>query len=280
VSDGPSGLIVFSDLDATLLDEDTYSFEAAREALAALAAREVPLVLCSSKTRVEMERWARTLGLTSPMVAENGGAILWPRAGGYDLAARGTPRPRLIDDLDAIAREADARVRGVSSLSVEEVARLTGLAPDAARDAMAREYDEPFLMDAGDIARVAEAASRRGLKVTRGGRFCHLMGPADKGQAVVEILGTAGAWCRRPPAQVSSVALGDSANDLSMLSVVDRPIVVPRPTGIVDADLARALPHAETAPAPGAAGWNAAVLAVLGGKRLPGVAGPAGGGGL
>lgn len=265
MSDARSGLIVFSDLDATLLDEETYSFEAAREALAALAARTVPLVLCSSKTRLEMERWARTLGLTSPLVVENGGAILWPRPGGYDVRARGTPRPRLIAALEPIAREAGASVRGFSTLSVDEVARLTGLAPAAAREAMAREYDEPFLMDAGDLARVEEAAVRRGLQVTRGGRFCHLMGPADKGQAVREIL----ADCQGAGPPARSVALGDSANDLPMLSAVDRPIIVPRPTGVVDSELARALPNAERAPAPGAAGWNAAVLAVLGDRRLP-----------
>jgi mannosyl-3-phosphoglycerate phosphatase family protein len=275
VSDARSGLIVFSDLDGTLLDEETYSFEAAREALAALAAREVPLVLCSSKTRVEMERWARTLGLASPLVVENGGAVLWPRAGGYDVRARGTPRPRLIAALEAITLETGAVLRGFSALSVDEVAGLTGLPPAAAREAMAREYDEPFLVEAGDLARIAEAAVRRGLQVTRGGRFCHLMGPADKGQAVREIL----AACQGAGPPVRSAALGDSANDLPMLSAVDRPIVLPRPTGIVDAELARALPHSERAPAPGPTGWNAAVLAVLSDRRLPAVSASIEGGG-
>jgi hypothetical protein len=76
---------------------------------------------------------------------------------------------------------------------------------------------------------------------------------------------------------VTSAALGDSPNDIPMLRAVDRPIVVPRPGGVVDPGLARALPRAERAPAPGAAGWNAAVLAVLGGRRLPAVAGFEGG---
>jgi hypothetical protein len=37
--------------------------------------------------------------------------------------------------------------------------------------------------------------------------------------------------------------------------------------------MAAVLPDAEVAPAPGPAGWNAAVLAVLGGGRLPQVTG-------
>jgi hypothetical protein len=53
-----------------------------------------------------------------------------------------------------------------------------------------------------------------------------------------------------------------------MLERVDRPIVIPRSSGAIDNVLAARLPQAERAPAPGPAGWNAAVLAVLGGRRL------------
>jgi hypothetical protein len=59
------------------------------------------------------------------------------------------------------------------------------------------------------------------------------------------------------------VGLGDSANDVGMLREVHRPILVPRPDGNVDEALLAALPEAEQAPAPGPAGWNAAVLGVL-----------------
>lgn len=265
---GP-GLVVFTDLDATLLDEATYSFDPAREALAALTERHIPLVLCSSKTRAEMERWALALGTSWPLVAENGGSILWAQRGGYRAQPRGTPRSQLVSALADIAVETGSVLRGFASLSLDEVEALTGLGPAAAGEAMAREHDEPFLLEAGDVAAVAAAAERRGLRVTRGGRFHHLTGPADKGGAVGEILATYRA--DGPP--VTGVALGDAANDLSMLTAVDRPIVVPRPDGAPDAGLARSLPHAELAPAPGPEGWNAAVLAVLRGERLPSVRG-------
>jgi hypothetical protein len=69
------------------------------------------------------------------------------------------------------------------------------------------------------------------------------------------------------------VGLGDAANDLPLLLAVERPIVIPRPGGGLDPALARALPGAEQAPAPGPAGWNAAVLRLLEGGRLQTVAG-------
>jgi hypothetical protein len=60
----------------------------------------------------------------------------------------------------------------------------------------------------------------------------------------------------------------------TVLAAVDRPIVIPRPGDRIDADLASHLPAAERAPAPGPAGWNAAILAVLAGRRLPTVGEP------
>ena len=51
--------IIFSDLDGTLLDQADYSFAAAKPALGMLRTRGIPLVLCSSKTRVEIEEIRR-----------------------------------------------------------------------------------------------------------------------------------------------------------------------------------------------------------------------------
>jgi mannosyl-3-phosphoglycerate phosphatase len=266
-------LLVFTDLDGTLLDEDTYDWSAAREALAALADRRVPVVLCSSKTRAEMRPLARILGIDAPLIVENGGAVVsrtmppdarWRLDDDEWLLELGTPRPALLRALAEIAEETGAQVKGFARFSTEEVSRLTGLSAAAAALASQRQYDEPFLVEKDEIARVAAAAQRRGLRVTRGGRFHHLTGPVDKGRAVKEARALYAA--DSPPA---TLGLGDSANDLPFLAAVDRPLVIPRPGGRIDPDLAASLPAAERAPAPGPAGWNAAVLAVLRGERLP-----------
>ena len=105
--------------------------------------------------------------------------------------------------------------------------------------------------------------------MTRGGRFFHLTGDVDKGRAFRELL----ARLARPGQRIFSVGLGDSANDISLLTAVDRPIVIPRPGGRLDPELAEALPRAERAPSPGPAGWNAAASSVLEGRTLPAVGG-------
>jgi phosphoserine phosphatase len=90
---------------------------------------------------------------------------------------------------------------------------------------------------------------------------------SDKGVAVRRLLAiydAAGDGLR-------SAGLGDARSDLPLLRAVDRPILVPRPDGRLDPELASSLPDAERAPAPGAVGWNAAVLAVLAGRPLDSV---------
>lgn len=266
VAKGQRQLLVATDLDGCLLDELTYSYEAARPALHALARRRVRLVLASSKTRAEMEPLARSLGLHSPLIVENGGALVIPRGdGSYDFVARGEPRPRLVAALAEIDAETGAGLRGFFSLTPEELQRLTGLTADGARRALERDYDEPFLVqDESKAPFVAAAAERRGLRVTRGGRFYHLTGATDKGKALRELLTLFARGGRR----YVTVGLGDAANDLPMLRAVDRPIVIPRRGRELDRQLL-GLARAERAPAPGPVGWNAAVLAVLRGARLP-----------
>lgn len=271
--------LVVTDLDGTLLDEDTYDLAPARPGLDALRERRLSLVLCSSKTRAEMEPLAQELGLDAPLIVENGGAIVLrarmlpflPPGGRRDgdrlVVPLGTARSALVAALDEVAEEAGVAVRSFAVMTPGEVAERTGLGREAAARALKREWDEPFVVDPeggdGTTARLEEAARRRGLRVTRGGRFHHLTGTSDKGLAVRMVL-----QLLPHDSHGRTVGLGDAANDLPMLEAVDRPIVMPRRDGTVDAALAAALPGAERAPEPGPAGWSAAILGILGGEPL------------
>ena len=94
--------IIITDLDGTLLDSATYSFRPALPALSLIRARNIPLILCSSKTRAEMEEIRRQLNNNHPFVTENGGGIFIPHgyfpipidaveSGGYRLITLGMP---------------------------------------------------------------------------------------------------------------------------------------------------------------------------------------------
>lgn len=279
--------VVITDLDGCLLDSDTYAYDAARPALAELARSRAPLVMCSGKTWAEMDALARELGLVHPFIVENGGAIVFPQGsfdaevpgaravGSVRILALGAPRTTLVAALRELTRDTGVRVRGFADLAPEEVQGLTGLSGPAARLALQREYDEPFLVeDEHAVATLSRAAEARGLQLSHGGRFHHLMGGSDKGLAVRTLL----AAYRRAGRDLRSAGLGDAETDLPLLRAVERPIVVPRHGGGIDPALASGLPGAECAETPGPEGWNAAVLALLDGRCLPRLKDATGGG--
>jgi mannosyl-3-phosphoglycerate phosphatase len=264
-------LVIFTDLDGTLLDRETYSFEAARMALDEVRRRKVPLVLCTSKTRAEVERCRKSLDNHDPFIVENGGAAFIPRGyfpfsyphqqviAEYHAIRDALPYPSLVRALRAVRRESGARIVGFSDLSVEEVARLTGLSREGAHFAKQRECDEPFLVVGSQ--RVAEQIrkllEKKGFMCTRGGTFDHLTGHNGKGKPV-SILAE---LFQRVYGKVRTVGIGDSENDLPMLRVVDVPVLVQRPDGTHDPKVN--LPHLIRVQGIGPIGWARTVLDLL-----------------
>jgi mannosyl-3-phosphoglycerate phosphatase len=248
-------IVIFSDLDGTLLGARTYSFEAARPALERIRQLRIPLILSSSKTRAEMEAWRERLDNHDPFIVENGGAVVIPGPGGDETIVSGDPYAELVAALRAAAQESGCAVRGFHELDDREVSEISALPLDDARRARQREYDEPFEIPDGSPERVKAllaAIEAHGKRWTRGGRFYHITGDNDKGRAVRTLI-------ERYPGS-STVGIGDAWNDVPLLGAVDVPIVLPS----ADVERIRAVvPTARVASALGPAGWNAALLDLL-----------------
>lgn len=78
ISREKSLIIIFTDLDGTLLDS-RYSFRKALPAIKLIKEKNIPLILCSSKTRSEIELWRKKLNNNHPFISENGGGIFIPK---------------------------------------------------------------------------------------------------------------------------------------------------------------------------------------------------------
>jgi mannosyl-3-phosphoglycerate phosphatase len=260
--------VLFTDLDGTLLDHDTYSFAPALPALAELRRRGAAVVLCTSKTRAEILRLRAEIGLTGPFITENGAGVFVP-AGyfpqpvpgaevreGFEVLTLGAPYADLLADLHAAAAETGVPVRGFSQMSVEELAQRTGLPLEVAALSARREFVEPFAVEQGaDPAPLLAAIERRGRSWTRGGRFFHILGGSDKGQAVARLQALF-----RLEGPCRTAGLGDAENDAVFLRVTDLAVVV---RGKRSPQLASLLPNARHTELPGPSGWNQAVLELL-----------------
>ncbi len=271
----PGEVVIFTDLDGTLLDEQ-YRCDPALPLLRRLRELAVPVVLSSSKTRAEVERLRRELDNHDPFIVENGAAVLIPdgaldgpspgpccsRIDGLWQYAPGRPRGEIIALLERLRREHGFRFRGFHDLDPEQLAALTGLDRGAAALARERQGTEPLQWQDSEehLERFRELLRREGLVVVSGGRFLHVQDPAcDKGRAMRWLLRR---YARHRGRPLRAIALGDSENDRQMLEQADVAVVIPDSSGR----------HLELqrdegvilAPEPGPAGWARALADLLG----------------
>jgi mannosyl-3-phosphoglycerate phosphatase len=261
--------VIFTDLDGTLLHPKTYSFEEARAALREIVKRKIPLVLCSSKTRAEIEVWRKRLDNGHPFISENGGGVFIPGeyfpfpAGGlprseYLVTILGLPYDRIRKTFTSLREELDAHVRGFGDMDTDEVAKLTGLSREDAALAKEREFDEPFVLEQpfANTDAFLRAIEARGCHWTRG-RFHHITGENDKGKAALLLK----ELYQKQYGPVTTIGLGDSLNDLPLLRVVDYPVLVRKEDGSYDENIS--LPNLIRADGVGPLGWNRAVTRFL-----------------
>lgn len=239
----PRKLVVFTDLDSTLLDQESYSWLPATESINRLRKLKASLVMVSSKTFAEMVELHCELGFSDPFIVENGGGIalgssdivterLRMETGslptevvlGYSLIPLGGTYKELVRELNEAILEARVQVRGFSSMNAEEVSSITGLSLRKSILAKQRNFDEPFLIEGGreEIERLQKALGSRMLKIEQGGRFWHLFSHGGKGSAVSIAL----ALFKNYYGDVLSVGLGDSPNDFSFLELMDVAILL------------------------------------------------------
>jgi len=267
----PEKFVIYTDLDGTLLDHVTYSFHPALEALEQIGEKKIPLIICTSKTRPEIEFYRKLLGNKEPFISENGGGIFIPdgyfsrdfeydkEIKGYKVIELGTQEPVLDQVLKEISGETGIEIRSFRDMSAGEISEHTGLDEYTAELSRVRDYSEPYLVngDESDAATIARNINLKGYRHTKGGRFHHILGENDKGKAV-NILSD---MYSREIGEIKTVGLGDSLNDLPMLEAVDIPVLVEKQGGVYEKDIS--LQNLIYADGVGPLGWNSEILKIL-----------------
>lgn len=262
-------MLVFTDLDGSLLNHDDYSFSDAKCALKLIRKNSIPLIFCSSKTRMEIESLQKAAGIRAPFVVENGSAIYIPKdyeinvgddardIGEYRLIMLGVNYMVIRSFISGISK--DYRLKGFGDMSAAEIAELSGLSLEEAGMAKMREFTEPFIIgNRKMLPALRESANLHGIAITEGGRFYHFIGDgSSKGLAVGRLRNI---FSRNNMREMKTIGLGDSLNDFSMLSCVDIPVLIPHPDGTyADIDL----PGMIRARHPGSRGWNDAIISIV-----------------
>ena len=278
-------LIIFTDLDGTLLDYSNYSFEKALPALRILRQKGIPLIVCSSKTRNEVEYYRKKLDNSHPFISENGGGIFIPK-GYFNFEVQDSYNPpsppfgkggmvefseendyhviRLgakYSDLRKAVKELQQEgfdIRGFGDMTTKELMRIANMSHDEAKMAKERDFDEPFIYKGAGykLPSLLKSINAKGFRFTQG-RFYHILGSSNKG-VVVSILTD---LYKNQFKKIRTIAIGDSPNDIPMLERVDYPVIVQKYDGSYDSQIN--IPKLIKAEGIGPGGWNRVVLNLI-----------------
>jgi mannosyl-3-phosphoglycerate phosphatase len=246
-------LLVFTDLDGTLLDHNTYDWTPALSALAAVKQIGGGVILASSKTAAEMVGLRREMGLNDwPAIVENGAGML------VTEDAPETDYARIRACLDSLPTDLRSQFTGFGDLSETELVTSTGLTRQTAGWAKERRYSEPGLWRGSDAGRAEfeRALLQYGITARAGGRFLTLSFGHLKSDRMIAIKD------QYQPAV--TIALGDAPNDIEMLEVADFGVIIANPDHTPLPPLqGEAEGRITRTKEPGPTGWNTAVHALL-----------------
>ncbi|MBL7784016.1 MAG: HAD-IIB family hydrolase [Saprospiraceae bacterium] len=225
-------LVLFTDLDGTLIDHHTYSHRQAEQALFEINRRHIPLVFCSSKTFSEQVYLQQQIGVHAPFIIENGSAIVIPKGYFPPEVMPVLQRYAVTEQYEVFAlAHADANVlhevlrqfsgvRGFSDVSDSELSLYTGLHGEALQRARDRWFTETIVEtpDGMDTSAFLKALASSGFTASQGGRFRTIQSAlTDKGVAMRHLISI----FRQTLSSPIFAAIGDSPNDAPMLNSAD-----------------------------------------------------------
>lgn len=245
-------VLVFSDLDGTLLDHESYSWALASAALDRLRDMGCGVVLATSKTAAEVADLRADIGFPHwPSIVENGGGLLLTDETPQDT---GPIYKRLREGL----RRLPPGFVGFGDMSLSEISERTGLTERGARLARMRRFSEPGIWTGADtdLDGFIAAAEAVGFRIQRGGRFLSVSFGGTKADCMRELI--------EKYSPRISIALGDAPNDIQMLEHADYGVIVANPAGsamprLSGEEMGRIRRTIRTGPE----GWSDAVLEIL-----------------
>ncbi|MAH72644.1 MAG: hypothetical protein CBC09_01190 [Cellvibrionales bacterium TMED49] len=235
--------LIFTDLDGSLLDHNSYSSDPALILLKELEISALPVIAVTSKTASEVIPLRKNLVNIHPFVIENGAAIYIPKK--YFSKNLVIKNSDIVDEYIRIS-EAPSRdhwrkilhkfdhcyrneFRSFSDIFNRDgaagICEVTGLSLQSAKNANTREYTEPLIWEGTEERKIQFIQELRkvGANPLQGGRFLTIGGAFDKGSALKRISSFYESVLELP---ITSLAVGDSANDVSMLDSADWALLI------------------------------------------------------
>ena len=219
-----SKIIIFTDLDGTLLHSETFEFDKIKQYIYNLLSKNISLIPNSSKTKSEILNFSRELKEELPFIVENGAAI-------YKMNLINSDFPEKIilsRDKDEILniffektpKELISKCEFVLKLKKKEQLKIFGLHEEQLKYASNREFSVPLIFkgNKAEKNKLFRLVYNMGLTMQEGGRIINLSDKVSKSFAMKKVKRI---FEKTEKQKLKIIGVGDNFNDLDMLKNSD-----------------------------------------------------------
>ena len=221
-------VLIFTDLDGSLLHRDTFKFEKIKDYLKQLISNGIFIIPNTSKTDKEILEFNYNLGLSLPYICENGAAIY-----GLDLLNEDLPKELILsrgkEDVlnlfkNTVPIDLQNKCKWLSEMNTKNQSLIFGLKDEKLRMALDRKYTVPliFIGTKNEKNELSKLIKKEGLHLQQGGRVINLTDRTNKAKALQVFV----RFYKKYQKSVKTIAVGDNYNDLDMLKKSDFPCLV------------------------------------------------------
>ena len=221
-------VLIFTDLDGSLLHRDTFKFDNILNYLKDLTSNGVIIIPNSSKTEVEILKFNKELGINLPYISENGSVV-----NGLNEINSNLPEKIILsrdkeEILKSFKKEVPENLRGkcqmISKMSEEKQTKILGLTKNDLYNALDRKYSIPLIFNGNkeDKNNLLKILKNSNLTLQQGGRVLNLCDNVSKAKSMLKVIKI----YKKIEKNIKIIAVGDNYNDLEMLRSSDIPCLV------------------------------------------------------
>tara|TARA_Y100000768_G_scaffold312500_1_gene247192 strand:- start:869 stop:1666 length:798 start_codon:yes stop_codon:yes gene_type:complete len=212
-------VIIFTDLDGTLLHRDTFKFDEIKDYINSLISKGIIIIPNTSKTEAEIEDFNKKLDLNLPFISENGSAIF-----GLDTLNKNFPNNIVLSrekeiTLKIFQKNVPENLRSkcklITKMEKKIQRKIFGLTDKNLKNVLNRNYSTSILFKGNSEQKkdLFKIVKNIGLSLHEGGRVINLCDNVSKVKAMNRVI----KMIKKIENEIKTIGVGDNYNDLDML---------------------------------------------------------------
>lgn len=261
--------VIFTALEGALMRDQVIATELIAPAIWHASSKTIPLILCGSQTRAEMEYYMGQIELKAPFIVESGAAIYIPEdyfsptifekariwgtdRQGYKLIELGKPLKLIRHAIKELQEVLMLEIRGIGEMNIGEIYAATEMEPENAFRFTNREYSEVLLegdFEHPNFRYFTDALKGLRIEVSVVHNMAFIHGAQSSILSAIELLMN---LYKSAFAECVSIGIGSKQEDTDIFTAVDKGYLLQDSIGqwVLDTEN-----HIERVEASGPQGW-------------------------